>query len=128
MMKNITIILTAMLWLTLTACSEEKVEGPTVQESDLTIPLEANTWTYVSLEAGAVVATIPFADSLAQQNMAQRTDWDVAYAPDGLMRTNGGASGHAQAAIGTSTSDFAATDILSPFSDLTTDLPDCEIW
>ena len=82
--------------LLLSACSEEKTQEPATHEGDLTVRLHADTWTYVSLEADSVVAEIAFADSVAQQAMARRTDWDLAYAPGGLMRTNSAPSGTAQ--------------------------------
>lgn len=114
--------------LLLSACSEEKTQEPATHEGDLTVRLHADTWTYVSLEADSVVAEIAFADSVAQQAMARRTDWDLAYAPGGLMRTNSAPSGTAQAAMDASPADFDATDIREPFSGLTTDNADLVIW
>ena len=120
--------LALLLCLALLSCSEEKGQGPVIHDADLTLPLRTDTWTYVSLETGIIVAEIAFADSLAQKDMANRTDWDIAYAPDGLIRTNNAPSGSGQAAIGISNTDFAATDILAPFSDLTEDDAHTAIW
>ena len=52
----------------------------------------------LTTEAEAFGAEIAFSDSLAQQELNRRTDWDIAYAPNGLMRTNSSASSGSQAA------------------------------
>ncbi len=101
---------------------------PTIAEAEMEIELKENTWTYVSLETGGVVAMVAFTDSVQQKALQGRTDWDIAYAPNGLMRTNGGSSGSGQAALAISPTDYPSTDILIPFGNLERDVNGIDVW
>ena len=100
---------TFTLLFTLLACSDaESTRQHVSHEADL--ELTEATWTYFSMEANAVVTTIAFADTTAQAKMAQRTDWDVAFAPGGLIRTNSGSSASAIGGMRISDIDYESTD------------------
>lgn len=127
-MKYYSLLLSIVLTLSVMACSDEKETGPRINESELTLTLHEDTWTYVSLERGIVIAEVAFDDTDTQQALDQRSDWDIAYAPGGLMRTNSAAGSPAKVAIGASSETLENIDLLQPFSDLTTDLSEVEIW
>ncbi|MBQ9284845.1 MAG: hypothetical protein IJ209_00965 [Bacteroidaceae bacterium] len=95
--------------LFLSACSDG--ESPRhLKEHDLQVELSDDTWSYISLEMNSVVATVAFTDTAGQSAMAQRTDWDVALAPGGLMRTNSGASGVGSGGIQPSPAGYESAD------------------
>ncbi|MBQ7442396.1 MAG: hypothetical protein IJS59_00825, partial [Bacteroidaceae bacterium] len=51
--------------------------------------------------------------------LAQRTDWDVALAPGGLVRTNSAASGPGNGGIRQVSTTYEATDPAAPLNLLT---------
>ena len=58
----------------------------------VTISVSDSTWTYFSLESGAVVGTSPLADEDEDAKWRARKDWDFALCGD-MLRTNSGTSG-----------------------------------
>mgnify|MGYP002626848136 CR=1 FL=1 len=113
--------------ITLSACHDE-AEHLRIVQGELNLQLKAHTWTYVSLEQGTVVAEVAFADSLAQNELSQRTDWDVALAPDGLLRTNSGLSGNAQAAVAATDEDYDDAELDGTYTQLFSDTELIEVW
>lgn len=84
--------------------------APAIQGT-VEISTSDSTWTYYSLESGKEVGTSKLLDASADAAWAVRKDWDIAVCGD-LLRTNGGLSGSAGAAI--------QRDTLSTFTDLLT--------
>ena len=111
----------------LTACNDSN-EGPRLSENELDLQLKSHTWTYVSLERGVVVAEVAFADTLTQEELRQRTDWDIALAPDGLLRTNSGLSGTGQAAVCATSEDYSSAEVEASGTALGTDSDLKEVW
>jgi hypothetical protein len=89
----------------LSACSSDSASNPIVKQSSLQIQTAKDQWTYISLETGSVVSTCAIGDTIAQKQMAQRTDWDIALC-NGMIRTNSGASGTAGGGIAKSPTDY----------------------
>lgn len=54
--------------------------------------LDAEHWTYFSLETGETVGRSAFLDETEDAAWAARTDWDIAICGD-YLKTNGGTSG-----------------------------------
>jgi hypothetical protein len=84
--------------------------APAIQGT-VEISTSDSTWTYYSLESGKEIGTSKLLDASADAAWAARKDWDIAVCGD-LLRTNGGLSGSAGAAI--------QRDTLSTFTDLLT--------
>lgn len=104
--------------LALWSCSDDDAtRRPTQHEMELT--LTDGHWTYLSLEQGSVVATVVIDDTASQAALAQRTDWDVALAPGGLVRTNSAASGPGNGGIRQVSTTYEATDPAAPLNLLT---------
>ena len=120
------ILFVLCLAIAIAACSDGD-SARRLTEHELDLELTDGAWTYVALETGSVVATVDFADAETQAELAQRTDWDVALAPDGLIRTNSGKSGSGAGGVATANSDYESTDPAMP-AGLQTDTLMMEIY
>lgn len=96
----------------LTSCATED-GAAIISEGRLVLPNVPGQWTYVSLVQSRVVGTCALSDTLAQQQWAARTDWDLAIC-NGMLRTNGGASGKGQGGAAVAGTDYDATDAAQP--------------
>lgn len=64
----------------------------------VTISVTDSTWTYFSLESGAVVGQSALSDKSADVQWSARKDWDFALCGD-MLRTNSGTSGIGQGGV-----------------------------
>ncbi len=76
-----------------------------VVSGELSVPDITDEWSYVSIEKGEVIGSCSLADTIAQQEWAKRTDWDIAIC-NGMIRTNSGASGIGSGGIISSETPF----------------------
>lgn len=120
-------ILLLFMALLLMACADGNSPAGIMSEGTLSVRATADMWTYISLRGeGQVVGRCALADTAAQRAWRMRTDWDLAIC-NGMIRTNGGASGIGQG---------AAAVIHAPWEDVRTpvapayhtDADTVEVW
>lgn len=96
----------------LQGCATEEGAG-LVSEGRMTLPDVPGQWTYVNLSRGRVVGTCALNDTASQRQWAERTDWDLATC-QGMLRTNGGASGSGQGGAALVSQPFDEVDAAQP--------------
>ena len=84
-----------------------------VSEGRMTLPDVPGQWTYVNLSRGRVVGTCALNDTASQRQWAERTDWDLATC-QGMLRTNGGASGSGRGGAALVSLPFDEVDATHP--------------
>ena len=108
------------------SCATDGEGSGIVSEGLLTLPNVPDQWTYVSLRTGKVLGSCALADTAAQHRWANRSDWDMATC-NGMIRTNGGASGRGMGGVATTTTDYEAVDAAQPAA-YVTDRDTVGVW
>lgn len=123
-MKQIIPLFVALL---LMACADSDSGSRVMWEGTLSVPTSADTWTYISLTGeGKVVGLCALADTAAQHVWSRRTDWDLAIC-NGMIRTNGGASGVGLGGAAVISAPYE--DVSIPFAPAYhTDADTVEVW
>lgn len=89
-------IIPFLLVLLMMSCADSDSGSRVMWEGTLSVPATSNVWTYICLSGeGRVVGQCALTDTVAQRAWSARTDWDLAIC-NGMIRTNGGASGIGQ--------------------------------
>ncbi|MCI2083029.1 MAG: hypothetical protein LKK19_02890 [Bacteroidales bacterium] len=94
---GISLLAMAFLAASCVAWSCDRSPAPAVSGSSA-ISTNDSTWTYYSFESGKTIGESRLMDEEADAAWAARNDWDIAICGD-MIRTNGGSSGSAGAAI-----------------------------
>jgi len=123
-MKQLLFCILIIAWLA--SCQDDGKQSR-YTTGDLNVPLTADAWTFVSLETGSVVGSCLQNDSLALADWHERLDWDVAFSPDGHIRTNSGLSGKGKGGIVSTSAAFDVVDV-APESDYVIDNDTVDVW
>lgn len=110
-MQNISKIFVFVIsLLSLASCSKgDEDNNPASTTNTMSVNIQPDTWTYISLSDGKIVGTSELGDTDAEKSWHDRTDWDVALCND-IIRTNSGTSGVGSGGIMSSPQSFDNVD------------------
>ena len=96
--------------LSLASCSKgDEDNSSTSTTNAMSVNIQPDTWTYISLSDGKIVGTSELGDTDAEKAWHDRIDWDVALC-NGIIRTNSGTSGIGRGGIMSSPQSFDNVD------------------
>jgi len=95
--------------LSIASCGEGGGDSPASVANVMSVSIQPDTWTYISLSDGKTVGTSDLGDADAEKSWHNRTDWDIALC-NGVIRTNSGTSGVGQGGIMSTPQGFDNVD------------------
>lgn len=118
---------TAVLSLMLASCATENEVHTSATPKQLTVPQQADRWTYISLTNHKIVGYSELGNPQGDAEFAKRTDWDIALC-NGRIRTNSGLSGQGNGGIAPANGAFDTDNPLAPTIYKTDDSTSVDRW